>query len=104
MVGEPPVFVGDALADPITGIYATCAALAALVGRRGQVIDVSLVRSAAYARGRDRVGREPAEVAPAGSHPVGAPHARLRRGSASLVGADTVRLRAEFGASSSLRP
>ena len=104
MVGDPPVFVGDAIADPITGIYATCAALAALVGRRGQVIDVSLVRSAAYARGRDRVGREPAEVAPVGNHLVGAPHARSRRGSASLAGADTVRLRAEFGASSSLRP
>ncbi|CAB4819923.1 MAG: CoA transferase [Actinobacteria bacterium] len=104
VVGDPPVFVGDAIADPITGIYATCAALAALVGRRGQVIDVSLVRSAAYARGRDRVGREPAEVAPIGNHLVGAPHARSRRGSASLAGADTVRLRAEFGASSSLRP
>ena len=52
-----PVFAGDAIADPLTGLLAALAALAALsasseVGRRAAsvVIDLSLARSAAWAR------------------------------------------------------
>ncbi len=109
VVGEPPCFVGDAIADPITGLYAACAGLAALVGRRGQVIDASLVRCAAYARGdglsdgegiggAGTVGDETG-----GGHAVGEPHARPGHGRAAGSGAHDASLRAEFGAPSSLR-
>jgi crotonobetainyl-CoA:carnitine CoA-transferase CaiB-like acyl-CoA transferase len=98
VVGRPPNFVGDAIADPITGLYATCAALAALVGRRGQVIDVALVRCAAFACGGDGEADQAGLV-----HAPGAPHARHGRGPAFALGAHTAQLRAEFGATSSLR-
>jgi len=44
---ERPLFVGDALADPLTGLTAATLALEALAGQQGGVIDVSLARTAA---------------------------------------------------------
>lgn len=44
---ERPQFVGDALADPLTGLTAATLALEALAGQQGGVIDVSLARTAA---------------------------------------------------------
>lgn len=38
-----PTFVGDALADPVTGVTAALAGLAAIRARRGAVLDVSMV-------------------------------------------------------------
>ena len=90
VVGEPPMFVADAGADPITALYATCAAMAALVGNRGQVIDVSLRRCAAY------VGGDALPIGTEWNGSVAAPHAREVRGSARAHGADTSAIRAEF--------
>src|SRR5690606_22163537 len=50
-VADPPLFAADAIADPITGLYGAAVGLAALVGRRGHVIDLALARAAGYARG-----------------------------------------------------
>ena len=98
VVGDPPNFVADAVADPITALYAAAAGLAALVGRRGQVIDVSLRQCAAYVRG------DGDHDAFAWAGTVGAPHARLVSGPAAAHGEHTTRVRAEFGAPSSVRP
>lgn len=44
---DRPQFVGDALADPLTGLTAATLALEALAAQQGGVIDVSLARTAA---------------------------------------------------------
>ena len=90
VVGEPPMFVADAVADPITALYAACAALAAFVGHRGQVIDISLRRCGAY------VGADASPTGAVWDGPVAAPRAREARGSARAHGADTSAIRAEF--------
>jgi crotonobetainyl-CoA:carnitine CoA-transferase CaiB-like acyl-CoA transferase len=81
-VGAPPRFVGDALADPIAGLYAAAVALAALGGHRGQVVDVALRDVAAYARGAGSPGMPY-------DGPVAPPRARPARGAARPFGADT---------------
>jgi len=43
-----PVFCGDAIADPITGLYAAMASLAALIDGGGGVIDVAMQAVAAH--------------------------------------------------------
>lgn len=48
---DGPVFAGDAIADPLTGILAALAATAALASDRSWLIDLSLRRSAAYSVG-----------------------------------------------------
>jgi hypothetical protein len=97
-VDDPPRFVADAVADPITGLYAAAAGLAALVGRRGNVFDIALARAAAYARGHGgprSVRYDDAELA-AGSR-IAAPQARPAGGVAAAHGAHSGSLRAEFG-------
>jgi hypothetical protein len=49
--GRPPVFCADAIADPITGLYAAIGALASMATGGGHLIDTSLVASAAFAAG-----------------------------------------------------
>ncbi|MBL8651229.1 MAG: CoA transferase [Sphingopyxis sp.] len=44
---DRPQFIGDSLADPLTGLTAATLALEALAGQRGGVIDISLARTAA---------------------------------------------------------
>ena len=46
--GEPR-FLGDALADPVTGLAATAGALTALEGGGGIIVDVAMARCAAAA-------------------------------------------------------
>jgi hypothetical protein len=46
---DAPRFLGDALADPLTGIAAATAALDAVAGARGGLIDISLAGTAALA-------------------------------------------------------
>jgi hypothetical protein len=90
-VGDPPRFVGDALADPIAGIYAAAVALAALGGHRGQVVDVPLCDAAAYARGSggpQGSRRLDAAAAPRGRRPVG---------TAEPFGTATERVRSDYG-------
>lgn len=45
---DAPLFVGDALADPLTGLAAANAALALLEQGRGGFVDAALARTAAY--------------------------------------------------------
>ncbi len=46
---DGPRFLGDALADPLTGLRATALALESLATRRGGLLDVSLAATAALA-------------------------------------------------------
>ncbi len=52
VTGDPPMFVGDALADPITGLTAATAAARLLVRQTAALVDVSLAGAAAWVRGR----------------------------------------------------
>jgi hypothetical protein len=47
-----PVFCGDAIADPLTGLYAAAAALGALAAGRGALIDVPMAGVAAHVAAR----------------------------------------------------
>lgn len=109
--GEAPVFCGDAIADPLTGLHAAVAALARWQTGRGALLDISLyaVTRSALAAGRE--GASPPEIqarveaasapnaAPNpkanwrvvtanGSENVAAPRARAPRGRAAALGAD----------------
>ena len=46
-----PLFCADAIADPITGLYAAIGALASMATGGGHLVDTSLVASAAFAAG-----------------------------------------------------
>ena len=46
---DGPVFCGDAIADPVTGLYAATAALASVAAGGGHLVDCALSRAAAYA-------------------------------------------------------
>ena len=50
--GDPPLFVADAIADPISGLAAAVIAARLLASRRRALADVSLVSVAAWAVGR----------------------------------------------------
>jgi hypothetical protein len=107
--GGPPLFCGDAIADPLAGLHAAVAALAAWNGGGGQLLDLALRDVTAHALAFDAaaavanvcrcgnagdawevvVGRERARVA--------APRARLPVGTARPLGADTAAVLAELG-------
>jgi crotonobetainyl-CoA:carnitine CoA-transferase CaiB-like acyl-CoA transferase len=97
-VDEPPRFVADAVADPVAGLYAAAAGLAAVVGRRGNVIDLALARAAGYARGHrgPRAARYDQSDGRADGR-VAEPRARPVVGDAAALGAHSDSLRAEFG-------
>ena len=44
-----PRFVGDAVADPLTGLHAAAATLGALAAREAQLIDVAMREVAGHA-------------------------------------------------------
>ncbi len=52
-----PVFCGDAIADPITGLVGAVAVLRALAAGGGQLIDLAMSRRRRGGRGRGRGGR-----------------------------------------------
>jgi crotonobetainyl-CoA:carnitine CoA-transferase CaiB-like acyl-CoA transferase len=90
--GPTPCFCGDAIADPLTGLAATGAVLAALEGEGAWVIDASMADVAAGAAG----------VGPAlpmdGLPPVPPPLPGHRSGRpASGLGADNASVLAELG-------
>jgi crotonobetainyl-CoA:carnitine CoA-transferase CaiB-like acyl-CoA transferase len=106
--GDPdaPLFCGDAIADPITGLHAALAALAHLRAGEGALLDLSLRDITAHCLGlgdaRDgaRVaarGRGFDVVAGCARAPVAPPRAALPPGSARPLGADTAAFLAELG-------
>lgn len=81
--GEP-VFCADAVADPITGVYAAIGALSSLLDGGGHVVDVPLREASGYACGGVSWPRGiPADVR------VQQPWAREASGRARSLGADT---------------
>ena len=91
--GDPPMFVADAIADPITGVYAALAGLACLGATRAHLVDVSLHRGVRYAAG-DATGASAVTTSP--QPLVAAPRARPSRGVAEPAGASTDEILAEF--------
>lgn len=102
--GEPPMFVADAVADPMTGLVAAVYGADLLAGLRASVVEVPLARVAAWAAGPPatapvravgdgwavEVRGETIEVASPRHRPIPTP--------AAPVGAHDARLRAEFAA------
>lgn len=76
-----PVFVGDAIADPLTGLHAAAAVADALARGGGELIEISMAATAAGYAGC--VGGAVAEPSPAESGPP-----------ASALGADNAKVRA----------
>ncbi len=96
-----PIFCGDAIADPLTGLHAAVAALASFRSGEARLIDINLRDVTAHVLGSDR-GVPACEVRPAttgddswvvvvegGRWPVAAPRARPILERARALGADT---------------
>ena len=101
--GEPPMFVADAVADPLTGLVAAVHGADLLAGDRAAAVEVPLARVAAWAAGPPcrgavtRVG-DGWQVAVAGEQvDVAPPRHRPVPPAGSPPGAHDVVLRAEFG-------
>jgi crotonobetainyl-CoA:carnitine CoA-transferase CaiB-like acyl-CoA transferase len=98
---EAPIFCGDAIADPLTGIHAAVAAQAAWVGGGGALLDLSLrdvtahAATRAFVAGDARIQRDPEKVdgweviADGERAAVAAPRLRPATGVAPALGADT---------------
>jgi hypothetical protein len=102
---DAPLFCADAVADPLTGIYAALAALAFHMCDGGALVDISLTGVAAHAGSflaiPDTTVREKAngwEVATAaGDIAVSQPHLRPNDTRAAASGADTRAILEELG-------
>ncbi len=105
VAGDPPMFVADAVADPLTGLAAAAIGAEMLGADRASVVETPLARAAAWAGGspstvevRDvgsgrwavGVGDDEVVVAPPRSRPV--------PGRAAPTDHDGASIRAEFGA------
>lgn len=101
----PPLFCGDAIADPLTGLHAAVAALASWRMGGGALLDLSLCDVVAHTLGFDAPSGE-AEVCQAvcgwevrvgdACLPVAEPRARAPRGAAPSLGEDTSQVLAEL--------
>jgi crotonobetainyl-CoA:carnitine CoA-transferase CaiB-like acyl-CoA transferase len=78
---DGPVFLADAVADPLTGIVAAAAAVEAVQRGGTWLVDVAMSEVAAAMAG-------PGLVAPAGTE-AAAPRARPARGAAPALGQHT---------------
>jgi hypothetical protein len=87
--GEP-VFCGDAIADPLTGLQAANAALAVVDDGGGHLLDVAMGRVAAHAAAQAGITSGPVDA------PVLAPRAPSDAGTAPELGADTAAVLAEL--------
>ena len=106
--GDPdaPLFCGDAIADPLTGLHAAVAALAHLRAGEGALLELALRDVTAHCLGLG-AGRDGARVEAHGlgfdvvagcaRAPVAPPRAALPAGRARPLGADTAALLAELG-------
>lgn len=106
--GEPPLFCGDALADPLTGMHAALAALAFWRGGGGAVLDLSLCEVTAHCLKyapdvpRGNVvgdGDEWKMEVNTHSEPINKPESRNATRSAVEPGRDTRAVIEEFGLS-----
>jgi hypothetical protein len=104
--GGPPMFCGDAIPDPLTGLHAAVAALASFRAGGSRLLDLALrdvtAHGLAFARHSSdaRVCRSASgwEVVADGERAaVAPPRARTPRGSARPLGADTAHVLEEFG-------
>jgi crotonobetainyl-CoA:carnitine CoA-transferase CaiB-like acyl-CoA transferase len=84
-----PCPMGDALADPLAGVTAAAAALAALHSGRGALLDVSMHDLCAAAATTPATGRRDVIAR--------APQARRTQKPAAPLGRDTAAVLAEFG-------
>jgi len=102
-----PMFAGDAIADPLTGIAAAAAAIRAYRDGGGVLIDANMCAAAAYVASARPLGEhERGRVARASggwcvrvegiSARVSSPRARPHTGHASPFGADTRRVMSEL--------
>lgn len=105
--GDPdaPLFCGDAIADPLTGLHAAVAALAQLHTGDGALLELALRDVTAHCLGfggareggRVEVSHSGFEVVDGGARmPVAPPRAALPAGRARPLGADTASLIAEL--------
>ncbi|MBW2289738.1 MAG: CoA transferase [Deltaproteobacteria bacterium] len=101
----PPLFCGDAIADPLTGLHAALAAQAAFLGGGGRLLDLSLCDVAAHALTFD-ANAPAAAVHEAGDGwevvandscaSVAPPRARTVLGTAAELGRDTAEVLREL--------
>jgi crotonobetainyl-CoA:carnitine CoA-transferase CaiB-like acyl-CoA transferase len=102
---DAPLFCGDAVADPLGGVYAAVAALASFRAGGGHLIDVSLSGVVAHLLARPGRTREARvergsgfEVVCGGARSrVREPRARPPAGRAGALGSDTAAVLAELG-------
>jgi crotonobetainyl-CoA:carnitine CoA-transferase CaiB-like acyl-CoA transferase len=87
-----PVFCGDAIADPLTGLHAALLAWAAWCAGGGVLLDVALRDVAAFC---SNFANSTAEVE--SDRVPEPPRARRATGKAAVLGADTARVLREFG-------
>lgn len=85
---QGPVFAGDAIADPLTGLHAAVAVLACLAAGGSWLIDLSL---------HDVAASTAAYPAPQGKVPPAAPRARRVPAAAAPLGASTERVLRRLG-------
>jgi crotonobetainyl-CoA:carnitine CoA-transferase CaiB-like acyl-CoA transferase len=107
--GKPPVFCGDAITDPLTGLHAAVSVLASWNGGGGHLLDLALCDVAAHALAFDATAKEARVLRAAGSGDawevvagqeralVAPPRARSSDGAAPSLGADTAAVLAEMG-------
>ena len=100
-----PMFVGDALADPVAGVTAAAAALDSLANGGGILVDVALCEAAAFVAGADPVaeddidsvtGQDGAWRLRSGGEPLAPPGMRPVAGHAAPMGAHTAAVLAEL--------
>ncbi|WP_241385000.1 CoA transferase [Rhodococcus sp. CH91] len=102
---DGPVFVGDAIADPLTGLTAAALAMSAPAGGGGMLWDIpmsgvvaaTLDRPASIAQPAVREGGRWVLQAASGTVPVAEPRRREICGEAPESGRDTTRVLAELG-------
>ncbi|MBJ7483155.1 CoA transferase [Brevundimonas sp.] len=92
------LFVGDAIADPLTGLAAAFAAWASWLGGGGRLVDIALADVIAYASGLGEVSGSELSAWQAFAEADKGPLYSLRQplGIASPLGADTVSLLSEL--------
>jgi crotonobetainyl-CoA:carnitine CoA-transferase CaiB-like acyl-CoA transferase len=90
--GTPPLFVADAIADPITGLYAAVAGLACVGAATAHLVDASLHRVTRFAAGA--TSRTPTDHT--STDAAAPPRSRPSRGGAESVGASTREILARF--------